>query len=158
MDYAGITSNRLPPSENDAIAASSGAENCPGRALSDGLSESPSTMTAHTESTSDGDRPQKGVDHVAGAYDSPQSLPVSRSGGGGSSCGKDLRQQLRALQTRKAEWRRRAEAAEAREKVLKGQLTALKSVVTRHVDQLITTLTALAADADRPRPSGRTVW
>lgn len=115
-------------------------------------------MTTHTESTSDSGRPQKGADYSVGAYSGPRSLPAPRVGSGGGGSGKDLRQQLRALQVQNAEWRRRAEAAEAREKILLDQLTTLKSVVTGRVDQLITILAAMDADADRSGPSGRPPW
>ena len=154
MDEA---SNRLPPSLHDAIAASSGEDDRRRKALSDDSPGPPSTMTAHTASTSDSGRLQEDANHLAGAYGSLQCLPTPCSGGGGGS-GKDLKQQLRALQAQNAEWRRRAEAAEEREKVLLGQLRGTRSVVTKHVDQLITALAALAADADRSGPDGQSLW
>ena len=152
-------SNRLPPSLHDAIAASSGEDDRRRKALSEDSPGPPSTMTAHTASTSDSGRLQEDADHVAGAYGGLQCLPAPRSGGGGgSSSGKDLKQQLRALQAQNAEWRRRAEAAEAREKVLLGQLRGTRSVITRHVDQLITALVALADDAGRSGPGDQSLW
>ena len=158
MGDAWIAPNCLPPSQNDAIAASSGAEGRRRRARSDESPEPPSTMTTHTESASDSGRPQKSADYFVGACGGPRSLPAPRVGSGGGGSGKDLRQQLRALQAQNAEWRRRAEAAEAREKILLDQLTALKSVVAGRVDRLITILAAMEADADRSGPSGRPVW
>ena len=103
-------------------------------------------MTARIGGTSGCGRPQEGAESSegqTGINGGPRGIPEARAGGSCGGGGEDVGQKLKALQAQNAEWRRRAEVAEAREDFLVAQLTGLKSVVVESVDRLVMDLAAM---------------